>query len=214
MYKIVDTQPVVDLSLSVFNVGMVKKKSTDPKAKKGTGKSTVKPKSLHMPKMKWYVWLLFALLIVILCNMAYKNVITRRDVALLDKAENKMRQLDFPGGKEGEIERYCSEKSVKFGSAGKPTCGVSASIEISGSQSISNNNTEQIIASINAVSSSVEVYREDEGRTYYNLLEFSDGLYCYLGDVLPLSSQNDPSSQNITIYCQKEFQSKVYPIRN
>lgn len=193
---------------------MVKMKSTSPKVKKGAGNSTVKSRSLSMTRMKWYVWALFSLLLVILCNLAYKNVVTRRDVALLDRAEEKMRQLDFPGDKEGEIERYCSEKSVKFGSAGKPTCGVSTSIEISGSQSISNQNTDQIIAAITAVGGSVEVYREDESRTYYNLPEFSDGLHCYLGDVLPLSSQNDPSSQNITIYCQKEFQTKVYPIRN
>jgi hypothetical protein len=193
---------------------MVKKKYTSSRAKNNTSKSASKPRGNRPARMKWYVWILLGLLLVVVGNMIYKYVSTKRDVALLDQAEAKMRQIEFPDGQKGVIERYCSERSVKFGSAGKPTCGVSTSIEISGSQSISNKNTDQIIESINAAGSSVEAYRDDESRAYYNLPEFSEGLYCYLGDVLPLSSQNDPSSQNITIYCQKEFQSKVYPIRN
>ncbi len=195
---------------------MVKKKSVA--TKKVTGKKAAGSKfragAKSAPKTRWYIWVLLGLLLVIIGNQVYKYVATRQDVALLDRAEEKMRQLDFPGGKKGVIERYCSERSVKFGSPGKPTCGVSISLAISDSKTISNGNTDYLFASVKDTGATIKAYRKNVNRAYYNLQYFSDGLYCYIGDVLPLSSKNDPPNQSIAIYCQKEFQTKLYPIRD
>ncbi|MCB9822860.1 hypothetical protein H6800_01130 [Candidatus Nomurabacteria bacterium] len=193
---------------------MVKKKTVSSGTKKSTVKSVTKSKSSHAPKIRWYVWVLIGLILVILCNLAYKNVATRRDVALLDKAEAKMRQLDFPGGKEGEIERYCSEKSVKFGSPGKPSCGVSITSTPPASNTIGNSNTESTIRSISMSGADVEQYRNDKDRAYYNITGYVDGLKCYMGDVLVKDYTSNVTIQDLTLYCQKEFQTKVYPIRN
>lgn len=184
---------------------MVKKKYTGPKAKKSTGKSTVKPKSLHMPKMKWYVWPLLGLLVVVVGNMTYKYLATKQDVALLDKAENKLRQLDLPGGQEGIVERYCSEKSVKFGSAGKPTCGIGVTISFSDPTNIAELDLELDNRQVD-----LKVDNENASYKYYSLSDFQSGLNCNLS----IDNNEVDTTKSAYIYCQKEFQTKVYPIRN
>jgi hypothetical protein len=193
---------------------MVKKKASGSKVKKNTNKAVNKFNGSKNPKLKWCVWALFGLIIVILSIMAYKNVVTRRDVALLDSAEQKMRKLEFPGGKEGEIERYCSEKSVKFGSAGKPTCGVSLKVVYSPEPTISNINTDLFRSELTKIGADYSVSQSDNDRVYYDIIGFAEGLECYMGDVKLSRSGSGTFEQHLALYCQKEFQSKVYPIRN
>ena len=184
---------------------MVKNKASGPKSKNNSNKSVITTNTSKTAKLKWYVWVIFGLIIVILNIMAYKNVVTRRDVALLDSAEQKMRQLDLPGGKEGEIERYCSERSVKFGSAGKPTCGVTIKVAFSNPVNITELHQE-----LNKRQVGMQVDNENVSFKYYSLSNLQTDLDCNLS----LDNNDANTTNSAYIYCQKEFQTKVYPIRD
>lgn len=197
---------------------MAKKKSIKKTPQKANSTKTKNSNDKDTKKrplgFRWYIWVIIALLLFAVASQAYKFVVTKNDIALLDKAEEKMRQLNFPGGEKTEIERYCSERSVKFGSPGKPTCGVSIKASYDKSQTISNHNTKEIQKSLKDFGVRSSVRDENTDRVYYNLTGFNGSLVCYMGDVLSKDYIKNDNYQHIAIYCQKEFQSKVYPIRN
>lgn len=198
---------------------MVKKKFSSKKAAQSKSKNakTKQPKwfsrVLKTPHLLFKVILILAISIFV-SRIGYMAIQDRYSVKLLDQAEAKMRQLELPGGQKGVIERYCSERSVKFGSPGKPTCGVELKMKFAESQTISNNFTQNVIKSLISLGIHNSVRRLEQDRVYYDLSGFDESLVCYMGDVLSIDYRNNSNEQHIAIYCQKEFQSKIYPIRD
>lgn len=195
---------------------MVKKKSVA--TKKVVGRKAVSSKSKagakSVRKTRWYIWVLIGLLFVIIGNQVYKYVATRQDVALLDSAEEKMRQLDFPGGEKGEIERYCSERSVKFGSPGKPTCGVGIDYVYVDPGDMRSDNKNDFIKKLKDDSVDIQDRYSERGDSYYNVYGFRDNLGCFLSDVVLTDYKTKAPEQHLYLYCQKKFQTKLYPIRD
>lgn len=190
---------------------MVKKKSVK-KPKKNQQKQTfwVSIKSLSL--LKKLIILAVALYVGFI---AYNVGVDRYNVSLLNKAEEKMRQLDFPGGEKGVIERYCSERSVKFGSPGKPACGVGYRLELDykDSQEIEDQTAVFLDALENQSITSLE-RRTDGINHYYSIGGVSESLDCSLSNVI-ISDDKDKSLNHVLyLYCQKDFQSKLYPIRD
>lgn len=181
---------------------MVKKKSVK-KSKKNQQKQTfwVSIKSLSL--LKKLIILAVALYVGFI---AYNVGVDRYNVSLLNKAEAKMSQLDFPGGKKGEIERYCSEKSVKFGSPGKPTCGVGMSLRY-----VDTMNYAQIFSSLYKTGSNVKYDNKNTSYSFYTVENFQDNLNCNLS---LKTTARVLETDTLYLYCQKKFQSKLYPIRD
>ncbi len=194
---------------------MVKKKSAKPKVKKVAVKLVPKTKSIRVPKMKWYVWALLGLLLVVVGNMTYKYIATKQDVALLDKAEMKMREIEFPGVQKGVIERYCSERSVKFGNPGKPTCGVGLRFEMKYKDDTDYEaQTTQFIGKLQKQSIILLERRVQETSHYYSVGGLANQLDCSLSNVVAADYNNKSQDHVFYLYCQKDFQTKVYPIRD
>lgn len=198
---------------------MVKKKSSP----KNTAQS--KSKNVKTKQPKWFnrvlktPHLLFKVILILAISIfvgriGYMAIQDRFSVKLLDQAEEKMRQLDFPGGKKGVIERYCSERSVKFGSPGKPTCGVSLKLIYEETNTISNKNTTAFIHNLSDAGAKYSIDDEEDDRLYYKVQDFEQGLDCYMGDVKLTNNISSQPEQHIALYCQKQFQSKLYPVRD
>lgn len=198
---------------------MVKKNAVKKKPQRSVSKSVKSSPSTDLKRgsgsVKWYVWVILALLLFAAISQAYKFVVTKNDVALLDKAEEKMRQLDFPGGKEGVIERYCSERSVKFGSPGKPACGVGHRLEVDYRDNLElEDQTTGYLDVLNNQKVTLLERRTDGTNHYYSVGGLSESLDCSLSNVITTDSTDKSLSHVFYLYCQKDFQSKLYPIRD
>ena len=190
---------------------MVKKKSVK-KPKKNQQKQSfwVSIKSLSL--LKKLIILAVALYVGFI---AYNVGVDRYNVSLLNKAEAKMSQLDFPGGEKGEIERYCSERSVKFGSPGKPACGVGHRLEVDYRDNLElEDQTTGYLDVLNNQKVTLLERRTDGINHYYSVGGLSESLDCSLSNVITTDSTDKSLSHVFYLYCQKDFQSRLYPVRD
>jgi len=185
-----------------------KKVSTTKSPKKGEQKTGIFKKYVTLKNV------VIAIILLIAAFQAYKYLVDQYNIRLLDRAEAKMRQIDFPGDVEPVIERYCSERSVKFGSPGRPNCGVRISVMYGESNTVNNDNTTQVLDSLK--NSGVTVKSTQSGdESYYRYLDnLNNSLTCYMSDYIKTEYRPAATKQGITIHCQKEFFSKQYPIRD
>lgn len=79
---------------------------------------------LKIATWHWYTKVAIVALFAVIGFFIFKFSVNTYNVYLLDNAEVKMRQLDFPKAQKTEYRRSCSFRSVKFGPAGSPRCSV------------------------------------------------------------------------------------------
>lgn len=181
---------------------------SQPKTTKSSNKSSVtttKPKIRHLG-LKLLFGIPALIILALLGFELFKEIATRRDIKQLDQAEAKMRQLDIANIEGVEFYRNCSERSVKYGSPGRPNCRVGFTIMDSG-RTI---DFESMI--LNTDFDISEAYI-DSDRRYFNIQNFINNLSCQAGDLdinIPNSIEKD---RKIIFYCQKKFWKKAYPVR-
>lgn len=190
------------------------------KSKGGQRKKTAakkKPQKLRfidrLKRIPWYGWIIIAVVLVFSALQIYKYAATKHDIALLDKAEAKMRQIEFPAGGTKTFSRSCSIKSVKYGSPGRPVCGTTVTVVYPKSTTISNRNTESFKVAAKNEGFKLSAYRNESDKVYYNMQDLDDDLDCYAGDVLSTNYAVNSEEQNIFITCQKKFWKQLYPVQ-
>lgn len=199
---------------------MVKKKSSPKNTAQSRSKNvkTKKPKwfnrVLKTPHLLFKVILILAISIFV-GRIGYMAIQDRFSVKLLDQAEEKIRQLDFPGGKKGVIERYCSERSVKFGSPGKPTCGVGSRVYYENTSAVTGKSYAQgFLDQIQQEGLVPILLRSDRQQQSYTISGLESKLDCTLTSSQWVNYKTNLPDETLYLYCQKSFQTKLYPVRD
>ncbi|MFO0971765.1 MAG: hypothetical protein U0520_05475 [Candidatus Saccharimonadales bacterium] len=151
---------------------------------------------------------------------------TKKDIALLDDAEAKMRALPLPKAEHREYVRSCSVRSVKFTDPGPPNCGV----EVTSIHPVVDQNTarqllDEYANGIDKKFSSTGIERDEKNswEAYYiEDIGMTNGLGCYLlssiregrllqGGGLRFLFNDDEDYLRVNISCYKRFKKQVYP---
>ena len=184
------------------------------KKSKSSNKSKQKPSLTKQARQRRMIFR-FVLVVGVLVGLfyTYRAYVIHRDVALLDQAEVKMRTIKLPPGGTTIFTRSCSVRSVKYGSPGNPSCGVSVDIKYSNSATTNNRNTRDFLKSLNSLNIEYLKTRAEADTNYYDITGLQEGLECALSDVLVSDYTSSDQKQHIYMYCHKKFMKQVYPVQ-
>lgn len=193
---------------------------------KNTSKKASKKQTSTLQKLKtssWYVKGLVMILIGILGFQIFKYGVNAYNISLLDKAEEKMRQMDLPKADTTEYKRSCSFRSVKFGSAGSPNCHIQRidTYDVGNDINVATDTLRLYLEKINSTDSRLsheELRAKLVSSTEYNISDnrFPEGLKC--GQYISFSPNYSSSDYDVNYEylviannCSRRFMFQTYP---